>query len=210
MSTATTLTWSEFSQDSAGAAEASARGPVFITGNGQPTHVLLTYARYQELAGTKVGVVTLLAMPEAAAIDAEPVRMGPICSPAELETSTYGLGPSRRGEVSRRPRPRMNRRDRAFLAAFLALHKLASESLGERNWSLLQSFGRLMTGRYSGLYVSGIPPQEALSIVEALTRGETVPVHLMHRHRSGDCESSNLRLVGKRFVMSFADRDELA
>ncbi len=104
----------------------------------------------------------------------------------------------------------MNRRDRAFLASFLALHKLASESLGERNWALLQSFGKLMSGRYSGLYVSGIPPQEARSIVEALIRGEAVPVHLMHRHRSGDSESSSLRLVGNRFVMSFPDRDEFA
>jgi hypothetical protein len=32
----------------------------------------------------------------------------------------------------------------------------------------------------------------------------------MHRHRSGDYEPSSLKWVGGRFVMVFADREQLA
>lgn len=103
----------------------------------------------------------------------------------------------------------MDDTDKRFLEEFVALHKTASASLGERNWWLLQSFGRLMNGPYSGSNVSGLPLQDALALVGRLNRGESVPVHLMHRHRSGNYESSRLRLVGRRLVMSFDDRDEL-
>jgi hypothetical protein len=67
-----------------------------------------------------------------------------------------------------------------------------------------------MTGPYRGRYVGGIPTTVARDVVDALTCGELVPVHVMHRHRSGNYESSDLCLKGGRLVMVFKDREELA
>jgi PHD/YefM family antitoxin component YafN of YafNO toxin-antitoxin module len=41
----------EFNQDTSRAKKAAADGPVFITDRGEPAHVLLTFAAYQELLG---------------------------------------------------------------------------------------------------------------------------------------------------------------
>lgn len=41
----------EFNQDTSRAKKAAADGPVFITARGEPAHVLLTFAAYQELLG---------------------------------------------------------------------------------------------------------------------------------------------------------------
>jgi hypothetical protein len=90
-------------------------------------------------------------------------------------------------------------------------HRLSQEAealMGARGWSLLRRYGRLMTGPYSGQYVSGLPTEEVRALFQALKRGERVPVHLMHRHRSGHYESSCLSLVDGRLLMHFSDRAE--
>lgn len=42
----------EFNQDTGRAKRAALDGPVFITDRGEPSHVLLTFAAYQELVGS--------------------------------------------------------------------------------------------------------------------------------------------------------------
>lgn len=65
----TTLTSRQFNQDSSRAKRAALTGPVFVTDRGKPTHVLLSVAEYDRLAGPKRSILDLLAMPEAAGID---------------------------------------------------------------------------------------------------------------------------------------------
>lgn len=90
--------------------------------------------------------------------------------------------------------------------------RLEAEGLiGKRAWALLSSYGRLMDGPHSGQYVSGVPYAVQLDLVHRLSRGETVSVHLMHRHVSGTYESSELRWsLDGGFVMAFRDREEKA
>ena len=47
----------------------SRTGPLFITKDGRPSHVLLTYENYQRLSRIKRSVVELLALPGAEDID---------------------------------------------------------------------------------------------------------------------------------------------
>lgn len=83
--------------------------------------------------------------------------------------------------------------------------------IGKQAWSLLSSYGRIVNGTYSGSYVSGVPFAEQLNIARRLVRGETVPVHLMHRHRSGDSGLSWLRWSQTGgLVMVFSDREKKA
>ena len=90
--------------------------------------------------------------------------------------------------------------------------RLEAEGLiGKRACALLCSYGRLMGGPHTGLYVSGVPFAVQLDLVQRLKRGETVSVHLMHRHVSGNYESSALRWSqSSGLVMVFRDRDEEA
>jgi hypothetical protein len=91
--------------------------------------------------------------------------------------------------------------------------QLAAEGvslLGRRGWGLLRSYGRVMSGTYSGLYVSALPAAEVRTLLMALKRGERIPVHLMHRHRSGCYESSRLSLTEGRLLMHYPDRTEPA
>lgn len=90
------------------------------------------------------------------------------------------------------------------------LDKHAASLVGERGWRLLCTYGRIMEGLDTGRYVSALAVPDASRIVDALAAGDEVPVHLMHRHRSGCYESSSLRLQGGRLVMRFADREEFA
>lgn len=82
--------------------------------------------------------------------------------------------------------------------------------LGERSWFLLSCYGKLMDGPRAGSYVSGIPSEVQIDIVHRLVRGETIHVHLMHRHRSGHYEASSLRWSQHGLVMVFRDREEPA
>jgi len=74
----TTMSSREFNQDTAGAKKATARGPVLITDRGRPSHVLITYERYQELIGPTASIVDLLSMPRAGEIEFEPPRLNDI------------------------------------------------------------------------------------------------------------------------------------
>jgi len=82
--------------------------------------------------------------------------------------------------------------------------------LGDRAWFLLESYGKLMDGPHSGSYVSALPGKEKLDLARRLVAGETIYVHLMHRHRSGNYEASSLRLVDGKLVMVFRDRVRIA
>lgn len=79
--------------------------------------------------------------------------------------------------------------------------------LGERPWFLLSAYGKLMDGPRAGFYVSGLASDAQLELVHRLVRGETIPVHLMHRHRSGHYEVSFLRWSPGGLVMVFRDRE---
>jgi hypothetical protein len=104
----------------------------------------------------------------------------------------------------------MNPLERIALLRSLALHRHARRFLGERNWFLLRSYGKVMSGPYAGLYVSGVPTKVVRNLLHELQQGKTVPVHLMHKHVSGNYEASELKLVDGRFVMAFFDREESA
>ena len=96
------------------------------------------------------------------------------------------------------------------LRAWLGLYQTAKVVLGDRNWRLMHSYGRVMSGPHSGLYVSGIPMLAVQAFIDALLCGQEIPVHLMHRHVSGNYESSRLSFDGRRLWMRFNDRTELA
>jgi len=82
---------------------------------------------------------------------------------------------------------------------------MAQGSIGERAWMLLTCYGKFMAPPHSGRYVSALPYEEQLQLVRRLQSGETVPVHLMHRHRSGNYRASSLRWTPAGLVMVFSD-----
>lgn len=93
------------------------------------------------------------------------------------------------------------------------LERLTQEGealLGLTGWALLRRYGRLMSGTYSGQYVSALPGAEVRTLLQALRRGDRIPVHLMQRHRSGCYESSWLSLARGRLLMHYPDRTEPA
>lgn len=96
------------------------------------------------------------------------------------------------------------------LFRLIALRQEAERLIGTREWFLLSSYGKLMDGANAGSYVSGLDLEEQLELVRRLVRGETVSVHLMHRHRSGNTEISSLRSSRDGLLMVFADREVLA
>ncbi len=84
--TVTTFSSREFNRDVTRAKKAARAGPVFVTDRGRPAHVLLTIEEYRRLTGDRPSLVELLAMPEAADIEFEPLRWaGPLFRPADLE-----------------------------------------------------------------------------------------------------------------------------
>lgn len=89
----------------------------------------------------------------------------------------------------------------------LQVRQQAENLLGADAWYLLVCYGKFMDGPYAGSYVGGIPVDDQRALVDQLARGETVPVHLMHRHRSGCAKSSSLRWSGSTLVMVFDDRE---
>jgi hypothetical protein len=101
----------------------------------------------------------------------------------------------------------------ALMDAAREWHALAQQGealLGRKGWTLLRGYGRMMSGPYSGQYVSALPAAEAAVLLKALQRGETIPVHLMHRHRSGCYEASFLSLADGRLLMHYPGRTEPA
>lgn len=89
----------------------------------------------------------------------------------------------------------------------IEIQREAERLLGERSWFLLSCYGKVMDGTRAGSYVSGIPYDEQLDLVHCLARGETVAVHLMHRHRSGHYDASSSRWSKGQLVMVFKDRE---
>lgn len=89
----------------------------------------------------------------------------------------------------------------------IEVHAEAERLLGLRSWFLLSCYGKLMDGPDAGSYVSGIAYDDQLELVRRLVEGETVSVHLMHRHRSGHYEASSLRWSPAGLVMVFRDRE---
>lgn len=89
----------------------------------------------------------------------------------------------------------------------IEVHAEAERLLGLRAWFLLSCYGKLMDGPNAGSYVSGIAFDAQLELVRQLVDGQTVQVHLMHRHRSGDYEASALRWSQSGLVMVFRDRE---
>lgn len=105
------------------------------------------------------------------------------------------------------------RRESPELQAAREWHQLGIEGeavLGTRGWSLFRSFGRMMSGPCSGQYVSALPTEDVRALLKALRRGERVPVHLMHRYRSGHYEASSLSLDEGRLMMHYVDRSDPA
>jgi hypothetical protein len=96
------------------------------------------------------------------------------------------------------------------LLARLELHRHGERVLGERSWFLFSTYGRVMSGPHSGQYVSGLPDFDVRALLDALVAGYAVDVHLMHRHKSGNYESSLVHIVAGALVMTFPDREEFA
>lgn len=81
----TTLSSKEFNQDSSKAKKAAKKGPVFITGRGKPSHVLLTIEDYKKLTEKTSNIIDLLAMPDIESVECEPQQLGDnIFHPADL------------------------------------------------------------------------------------------------------------------------------
>lgn len=70
----TMLASTAFDKDIGSAKKAADNGPVFITNDGQPAHVLLTIEDYRKLKGSEPTIADLLASPETADIDFDPPR----------------------------------------------------------------------------------------------------------------------------------------
>lgn len=80
------LTSREFNQDTGGAKRAARDGPVYVTDRGQPSHVLLTFADYQRLAGNQASIIDLLAEPSGAeATELHPPTAPDTARPADLD-----------------------------------------------------------------------------------------------------------------------------
>ena len=100
----------------------------------------------------------------------------------------------------------MNDANESPLVRLIEVRREAEMLLGERSWFLLSCYGKLMDGPQVGSYVSGLSYEDQLDLIHRLVRGETVDVHLMHRHRSGNYEASSLRWSKDGLVMVFGDR----
>ena len=57
---ARTISSREFNQSTGAAKKAARNGPVYITDRGRPSHVLLSYEHYREIADDKPSIVDIL------------------------------------------------------------------------------------------------------------------------------------------------------
>ncbi len=69
------MTSLNFNQNPDRAMKAARNGPIMITNDGQPTHVLLTIEDYRNLVGHQPSIVDLLAMPDTVDIEFDPPRL---------------------------------------------------------------------------------------------------------------------------------------
>jgi len=72
----TTISSREFNQDAGGAKRAAEKGPVIITDRGRPSHVLLSFEEYRNLAGAGRSLLDIVAQDVDDDIDFDPPRMG--------------------------------------------------------------------------------------------------------------------------------------
>ncbi|RCW71798.1 hypothetical protein DES41_104618 [Pseudorhodoferax soli] len=105
--------------------------------------------------------------------------------------------------VTMRPR-------RETLSELAVAHAEGERLLGVRGWMLLTCEGKLIGGPYFGSYVSSRPSAEQVAYAHALLEGETLSIHLMHRHLGGKRHVSSLRWRAEGLVMVYSDRQELA
>jgi len=79
------MTSREFNQDTARAKREAALGPVYVTDRGKPTHVLLTVADYERLAGPRKTLGEMLHDPATAPIDIDFPRDRSLPRPGEFD-----------------------------------------------------------------------------------------------------------------------------
>ena len=82
--TVTTLPIQDFIENAADATSAANNKPVFITDRGRTTHVLLKFSDYQRLIREHRNMAELLAVPDMADIEFEPVRSRETAKPADF------------------------------------------------------------------------------------------------------------------------------
>jgi PHD/YefM family antitoxin component YafN of YafNO toxin-antitoxin module len=84
--TITTLSSRQFNQDTSGAKNATAAGPVIITDRGKPAHVLLTFNDYRTLTQHRqpTKITDLLAIDGADDIEFFPPVQRDVARPAEF------------------------------------------------------------------------------------------------------------------------------
>jgi prevent-host-death family protein len=82
--TITTLTSREFNQDTGRAKRAAEQGPVYITDQGHPAHVLLSIEEYRRLTGRHRSIVEALSMPGLSDIEFDPPRSRVGSRPADF------------------------------------------------------------------------------------------------------------------------------
>jgi prevent-host-death family protein len=80
-----TLTSHEFDQNVSEAKEAARNGPVFITDDGGPTHVLLTVEDYERLTGQTMSLAEALAQHDGSDFEFEPPRLDVVFKPADFD-----------------------------------------------------------------------------------------------------------------------------
>jgi hypothetical protein len=115
------------------------------------------------------------------------------------------------GKAMRKLCKLVTRRKRQETLSELAVaHAEGERLLGVRGWMLLTCEGKLTEGPCSGSYVSSRPSAEQIGYAHALLKGETLNIHLMHRHLGGKRDVSSLRWQAEGLVMVYSDREELA
>lgn len=79
-----TVTSRELNQALSRVKKSSLSAPVIITDRGRPTHVMMSYAEYQQLTGKKTSIVERLTSPDAAIVELE-LKTAPLgFKPADL------------------------------------------------------------------------------------------------------------------------------
>ena len=83
---ARTISSREFNQSTGAAKSAARNGPVYITDRGRPSHVLLSYEHYREMADDKPSIVDILCdTPGIGDIDFEIPRLRDVTRPAVFD-----------------------------------------------------------------------------------------------------------------------------
>lgn len=80
----TTIPSHQFDQDPGRAKKAAQGGVVFISDQGKPTHVLMTFGEYQRLTHGAANIIDMLAMPGVEDVDFDVPRSGFTSKPTNL------------------------------------------------------------------------------------------------------------------------------